>query len=153
MNGIITVNGAQGHVAYPHLAANPVPQLAAMVNHLSQSSLDAGTEHFQPSNLEITSFDVGNAIRFAGKHSIVIYLTFFIPMKVAQKGLAMTGLIPDVGWASLSILVFALAAPLAFHFVVRKTPLAFLYERPAMFRINNSKTPRPAKETIGPVEA
>ena len=61
VNGIITVNGAQGHVAYPHLAANPVPQLAAMVNHLSQSSLDAGTEHFQPSNLEITSFDVGNA--------------------------------------------------------------------------------------------
>ena len=61
VNGVITVNGAQGHVAYPHLAANPVPQLAAMVNHLSQSSLDAGTEHFQPSNLEITSFDVGNA--------------------------------------------------------------------------------------------
>jgi len=60
VNGIITVNGAQGHVAYPHLAANPVPQLAAMVNHLSQSSLDTGTEHFQPSNLEITSFDVGN---------------------------------------------------------------------------------------------
>ena len=61
VNGVITVNGAQGHVAYPHLAANPVPQLAAMVNHLSTSSLDAGTEHFQPSNLEITSFDVGNA--------------------------------------------------------------------------------------------
>lgn len=101
----------------------------------------------------LARFDIGNAIRYAGKHSIVIYLTFFIPMKVAQKGLAMTGLIPDVGWASLSILLFALAAPLVLHFVIRKTPLAFLYERPAMFRINNAKTPRPAKDTIGPVEA
>lgn len=61
VNGIVTVNGTQGHVAYPHLAANPVPQLAAMMNHLSCTSLDEGTEHFQPSNLEVTSFDVGNA--------------------------------------------------------------------------------------------
>lgn len=61
VNGVISVNGTQGHVAYPHLADNPVPQLVAMVNHLAQQSLDDGSEHFQPSNLEITSFDVGNA--------------------------------------------------------------------------------------------
>ena len=61
VNGIVTVNGTQGHVAYPHLAENPVPQLAAMMAHLAAAELDAGTAHFQPSNLEVTSFDVGNA--------------------------------------------------------------------------------------------
>jgi uncharacterized membrane protein YcfT len=100
----------------------------------------------------LARFDIGHVLRYAGKHSIVIYLTFFIPMKVAQKGLAMTGLIPDVGWASLAILTFAVAAPLAFHFVIRKTPLVFLYERPAVLRINGSGKPRPAKESLAPVE-
>ena len=61
VNGVVTVNGTQGHVAYPHLADNPVPQLAAMMTALAQATLDDGTEHFQPSNLEVTSFDVGNA--------------------------------------------------------------------------------------------
>ena len=61
VNGVVTVSGTQGHVAYPHLAQNPVPQLAAMMTALSQAALDDGTEHFQPSNLEVTSFDVGNA--------------------------------------------------------------------------------------------
>ena len=61
VNGVVTVSGTQGHVAYPHLAENPVPQLAAMMTALSQATLDEGTAHFQPSNLEVTSFDVGNA--------------------------------------------------------------------------------------------
>ena len=61
VNGVVTVSGTQGHVAYPHLADNPVPQLAAMMTELSQATMDEGTEHFQPSNLEVTSFDVGNA--------------------------------------------------------------------------------------------
>ena len=61
VNGVVTVRGTQGHVAYPHLAENPVPQLAAMMTALSAAQLDDGTEHFQPSNLEVTSFDVGNA--------------------------------------------------------------------------------------------
>ena len=61
VNGVVTVRGTQGHVAYPHLAENPVPQLAAMMTALSTAQLDDGTEHFQPSNLEVTSFDVGNA--------------------------------------------------------------------------------------------
>ena len=61
VNGVVQIIGTQGHVAYPHLAENPVPQLAAMMSALSAAKLDDGTEHFQPSNLEVTSFDVGNA--------------------------------------------------------------------------------------------
>ena len=56
----ITVRGVQGHVAYPHLAANPVPPLLEILRRLEVRELDRGNDHFQPSNLEITSVDVGN---------------------------------------------------------------------------------------------
>ena len=61
VNGWLTAYGAQGHVAYPHLADNPVPRMAAMLSALAGLKLDEGTEHFQPSNLEITTVDVGNS--------------------------------------------------------------------------------------------
>ncbi len=59
-NGWITARGAQGHVAYPHLADNPTPRLVAMLQRLTSDHLDDGTEHFQPSNLEITQVSVDN---------------------------------------------------------------------------------------------
>ncbi len=60
INGWLTAHGTQGHVAYPHLADNPVPRLLEMLQRLDAHMLDEGTDHFQPSNLEITSVDVGN---------------------------------------------------------------------------------------------
>lgn len=58
--GFLTVIGTEGHVAYPHLADNPVPHLVAMMAALDEMHLDDGSEHFQPSNLEFTTVDVGN---------------------------------------------------------------------------------------------
>lgn len=60
INGWLTAEGTQGHVAYPHLADNPVPRLLEMLRWLDAHVLDEGTDHFQPSNFEITSVDVGN---------------------------------------------------------------------------------------------
>lgn len=60
LNGVIKINGTQGHVAYPDLATNPVPQLVRLLDRLLVLPLDDGHPHFQPSNLEITSIDVGN---------------------------------------------------------------------------------------------
>ncbi|MDR3496731.1 MAG: succinyl-diaminopimelate desuccinylase [Ancalomicrobiaceae bacterium] len=60
LSGTITVAGRQGHVAYPHLAENPIPGLARLVAAVSSDPLDAGNARFQPSNLEVVSFDVGN---------------------------------------------------------------------------------------------
>jgi succinyl-diaminopimelate desuccinylase len=51
----VTVPGAQGHVAYPHRADNPVPKLAAVIAALTAIRLDSGTDAFQPSNLEFTA--------------------------------------------------------------------------------------------------
>lgn len=60
LSGVITVTGRQGHAAYPHLADNPIPKLVRLVGALLATPLDAGTAHFQPSNLEVVSIDVGN---------------------------------------------------------------------------------------------
>ena len=79
----LEVEGTQGHVAYPHLAENPIPKLVAMLAELDALVLDEGTDWFQPSNLEITDLEVGNmahnvipakaeariSIRFNDRHS------------------------------------------------------------------------------------
>ena len=56
----LEVEGTQGHVAYPHLADNPMPRMVAILAELDALVLDEGTDWFQPSNLEITEFDVPN---------------------------------------------------------------------------------------------
>jgi succinyl-diaminopimelate desuccinylase len=61
VNMWIEVPGTQGHVAYPHLADNPIPALARVVARLSALELDRGTDWFQPSNLEVTDVHTGNA--------------------------------------------------------------------------------------------
>ena len=61
ITGRLTVKGTQGHIAYPQHADNPIPRLVRTLAALNDEALDAGTDHFQPSNLEITTIDVGNA--------------------------------------------------------------------------------------------
>jgi succinyl-diaminopimelate desuccinylase len=61
LSGTLHVDGVQGHVAYPHRASNPVPDIAALIVALSNEPLDHGSAHFQASNLEFTSVDVGNS--------------------------------------------------------------------------------------------
>ncbi len=60
LNAWITVNGAQGHVAYPDRADNPVRRLVAILAELQGRRLDEGTDWFGPSNLEVTDLEVGN---------------------------------------------------------------------------------------------
>ena len=83
MNGKLTINGVQGHVAYPHRAKNPVTTLIKIFNEFKKIKLDKGTKAFQPSNLEITRINIDNNadnvipalasgtfnVRFNNKHS------------------------------------------------------------------------------------
>jgi succinyl-diaminopimelate desuccinylase len=62
LNGTLTVTGRQGHVAYPQLAENPIRALTALMTALMAAPLDQGSAHFDPSNLEFTSVDVGNPV-------------------------------------------------------------------------------------------
>lgn len=83
VNMWISVKGVQGHVAYPHLAGNPISPLVRILSAIEAIELDRGTEWFQPSNIEITDLEVGNpatnvipaeakariSIRFNDQHS------------------------------------------------------------------------------------
>ncbi len=60
-SGTLIVEGMQGHVAYPHRAQNPVPDIARLIVAIADEPLDRSSAQFQPSNLEFTSVDVGNS--------------------------------------------------------------------------------------------
>ena len=60
LNAQMVARGTQGHSAYPHLADNPIDRLVALLHRLTHEKLDEGSEHFQPSTLVVTTFDVGN---------------------------------------------------------------------------------------------
>ena len=60
LSGTITVHGVQGHAAYPHLADSPVRGILSLTQALMDPPFDGGTDNFQPSNLEVTTIDVGN---------------------------------------------------------------------------------------------
>ena len=110
LSAVITVTGRQGHVAYPHLAANPIPPLIAVLAALTAKPLDAGTDHFDRSNLEITSIDVGNGatnvipqravarlnIRFNDQHSLASLKTW-IESVVAKA--ATEAITTEIGYA------------------------------------------------------
>lgn len=60
LNATVTVTGVQGHTAYPHLAKNPLPVLSLIAARLAGLSLDDGSEHFEPTNLQLSSIETGN---------------------------------------------------------------------------------------------
>ena len=60
LTGTLVVHGRQGHVAYPHLAENPIRGITRLLDALMAEPLDGGTDHFDASNLEVTTVDVGN---------------------------------------------------------------------------------------------
>lgn len=80
--------------------------------------------------------NVGNAIRYVGQNSIVVYLTFYIPMKITEKVIDRIGdPLGSVGLSTAIILIVAIASPLIFERMIRNTPLNFLYVRPEPVRL------------------
>ncbi len=60
INGELIIRGKQGHAAYPHIADNPLPKLARMLDRLANLELDPGTQHFEPSHIALTIVSVPN---------------------------------------------------------------------------------------------
>ena len=81
--------------------------------------------------------DLMAPIRYAGAHSIVIYLAFFIPMATAREALIRFGVIDDAGLLSMLVWVIASTGPLVLYWAVRKSPLRFLFERPGWAYIHD----------------
>jgi succinyl-diaminopimelate desuccinylase len=100
VNMWIKVDGVQGHVAYPHLADNPIPRLVRLLSAIEAEVLDQGTDWFQPSNIEITDIEVGNtatnvipaaahariSIRFNDQHSGASLIDRITAIAAAEKG-------------------------------------------------------------------
>ncbi|NVN45576.1 succinyl-diaminopimelate desuccinylase [Asaia spathodeae] len=78
LNAWITIDGVQGHVAYPHLADNPVHRLLPILSGLTARVLDEGNAHFAPSSLQVVSVDVGNAATnvIPGKATALLNIRF-----------------------------------------------------------------------------
>jgi uncharacterized membrane protein YcfT len=86
-------------------------------------------------------------LRYAGEHSIAVYLAFFLPMAVTRTLLIKTGVIVDVGAISLIVTTVAVVCPLVLHWLVMRTGWGtFLFERPAAFRLE-----RPRARPVTPV--
>jgi uncharacterized membrane protein YcfT len=82
-------------------------------------------------------------LRYAGEHSLVVYLAFFFPMDVMRTVLLKTGVVPDLGWMSVIVTLVSVVSPLVLYMMVSGTRLDWLFNRPQMFHLRPG-TPRPA---------
>lgn len=83
--------------------------------------------------------NLASFIRYAGRNSIVLYVSFVLPMAATRIVLLKTGLITDIGVMSLIVTAAAVAVPLALHAALRNTWARFLYERPERFKIERRR--------------
>lgn len=83
--------------------------------------------------------DLFKPLRYCGRNSIVIYLAFFLPMAATRTFLLKSGVIGDIGTMSVIVTAAGIIGALALFWAVRNTKAAFLFERPAMFRLTGRK--------------
>ena len=83
----------------------------------------------------LARFRLATFIRFCGANSIVIYVCFMLPMALTRTVLIKTGVISNIGIASLLVITAAVLVPLALHMAVKGTPFRFLFERPRWFSV------------------
>jgi uncharacterized membrane protein YcfT len=92
----------------------------------------------------LSRLDAARFIRYAGRNSIVLYVSFVLPMAATRIVLLKTGIIENIGVVSLIVTAVAVAVPLTLHALVRNTRLEFLYERPNAFKIERRHPPASA---------
>ena len=83
ISGTITISGSQGHVAYPHLSNNPINTLVKICKKLNEHKLDRGNKNFQPSNLEVTKFNIYRC--FERKAAALGIITFRVTTRLQSK--------------------------------------------------------------------
>jgi uncharacterized membrane protein YcfT len=94
--------------------------------------------------------DLAMPLRYLGRNSIVVYLSFFLPMAISRTVLLQTGVIQDIGTISAIVTACGIAGSVLMFRSVRDTRLRFLYERPAVFWISPQKKPveAPARMSV-----
>jgi uncharacterized membrane protein YcfT len=90
----------------------------------------------------LSRLDAARFVRYAGRNSIVLYVSVVLPMAATRIALLKTGIIADVGIVSLIVTAVAVAVPLGLHALVRNTRARFLYERPEALKIERRRPGR-----------
>jgi len=62
LNGRLTIQGKQGHIAYPHLAENPIHLLAPALTELCRAEWDQGNEDFPPTSFQVSNLNSGTGV-------------------------------------------------------------------------------------------
>lgn len=91
--------------------------------------------------------EIFNALRYCGRHSLVIYLAFFLPMAASRSVLLKTGILTDLGTISVLVTASGVIGALCIYWALRVTSLRVLFERPARFWL----VPKP-RMTLQPAE-
>ncbi len=125
VNGVLAMTGT-GIAHAPTYAALPGVSLALGL---------AGSAAIVTVAALLTRAGLEAPLAYCGRHSIAIYLAFFLPMAALRIAAARSGVEWDVGWAAAAITLAAVVAPLVLERAVRHTPLSFLFSRPAAFRL------------------
>mgnify|MGYP001369142108 FL=1 len=107
LSGRLTVRGVQGHVAYPHLARNPVHQLAPVLARLAATEWDAGNEYFPPTTWQVSNIHAGTGATNVIPGEVVVDFNFRFStastvesLKSRVEGmLAEAGLDWHIGWS------------------------------------------------------
>lgn len=92
---------------------------------------------------------IAGFVRICGRNSLAVYLAFFLPMSVTRTILVKSGLIHDVGAVSALVTLVGVLVPLGLALAVRDTRFAWLFERPAAFRLGSRRAARPAAQPAG----
>jgi succinyl-diaminopimelate desuccinylase len=85
LSGILTVHGTQGHIAYPHLADNPVHRFAPVLAELCAHHWDDGNEHFQPTSFQVASIQAGTGVNVIPGELAVRFNFRFCPVQTVQS--------------------------------------------------------------------
>jgi succinyl-diaminopimelate desuccinylase len=95
LSGILTVHGTQGHIAYPHLADNPVHRFAPALTELCSRRWDEGNEHFQPTSFQVATIHAGTGVNVIPGDLAVRFNFRFCPLQTVDSLRATTQEILD----------------------------------------------------------
>ena len=87
LNAVLTVKGKQGHVAYPHLACNPVHQAAAAIAELSAETWDNGNDSFPPTSFQVSNIHAGTGVTNVIPGELEVVFNFRFSTEQTDQGL------------------------------------------------------------------
>jgi len=84
LNGILKINGIQGHVAYPEKAKNPIHEAAQFLNELTSIEWDRGNDSFPPTSFQISNINAGTGADNVIPDALNLLFNFRFSTEISQ---------------------------------------------------------------------